>query len=139
MKSNSYKLPSNLDEGLRKYAESNNLSPISIINELVEDFLIKENVLTIPLVISEKEEPAPVEKIKHASYSPSKGSYQIRKRVGKMDYGYGTVHHAGLAKELVKFLESENWDVKYSTNETKLNGVKQINFLLKEMKKKEEK
>ena len=123
MNSQGYKLRTELEEGLQKYGESNNLSPLSIIEKLVEDFLCDEKVLCVSVV----ESPSKIEKIKNANYRKECGAYRIRKSIdGKSPI---------FAKEIINFLESKEWDIKYSTKKTGLKGVAQINFLFNEMEK----
>lgn len=135
MNSQKYILNSELDKGLKKYGEDNNLSPLSIVEELVEDFLIKKGYFTINITMEPKGEQ-PIEKIKYAGYESKKERYQIKKHINGIQYNYGSITQgASLTKELVTFLESVDWDTKYSTKETGLKGTAQINFLLNEMEK----
>ena len=130
MKSQTYKLRNELDKGLRKYGEDNNLSPISIIEDLVEDFLCSKDYLEMSFASV----PSKPEEIKNASYR-ERGGYQIRKTIkGKLIW-YGSCKSPVIAKEIVSFLESVNWDEKYSSKKTGLKGDNQINFLLEEMEK----
>ena len=131
MNSQGYKLRTELEEGLQKYGESNNLSPISIIEKLVEDFLCDEEVLCVSVV----ESPSKIEKIKNANYRKECGAYRIRKSVDGKRIVYGQTKSPIFAKEIINFLESKEWDIKYSTKKTGLKGVAQINFLFNEMEK----
>lgn len=134
MNSKGYRLKSELEKGLEKYGEENNLSPISIIEELVEAFLTDKEYLDVSPLI-EKEE-TPIERIKYAFYDKTRNRYQIIKTVEGKRHTYGSITQgASLTRELIDFLESVNWNTKYSTNETGLKGTEQINFLLNEMEK----
>lgn len=129
-----YKLASELDEGLRKYGEENNLSPSFILNDLVESFLVDKGYLGVKSCV-EDVEVAP-EKIKYAPFDKRDKRYVIRKRVNGKCCTYASVNQGkGLVKEIIQFLESKNWDTKYTTKSTGLKGVEQVNFLLKEMEK----
>ena len=127
MKSQSYTLRTELDEGLRRYGEDNNLSPISIIEELVEDFLCSKDYLHFQI----GQDNSKIEKIKHAKFDKRRGTYQIR--WGSPIKTYGSSKSPAVVKDIITFLESKEWDVKYSTKNTGLRGVEQINFLLSEM------
>lgn len=134
MKFQGYKLASELDEGLKKYGEENNLSPSFIINDLVESFLVDKGYLGVKSCV-EDVEVAP-EKIKYANFHKNNKCYQIRKSFKGKAYYYASVNQGtGLVKEIVQFLESKNWDTKYTSKSTGLKGVEQVNFLLKEMEK----
>lgn len=134
MKSQSYKLKPELNDGLIKYGEDNNLSPSFIINDLVETFLIDKGYLGIKIPV-ENIKVAP-EKIKYAYFEEKGKRYRIKKGFGSKVLCYASVTQgARLTKELIQFLESKNWDIKYSTKSTGLTGVDQINFLLSEMEK----
>lgn len=129
MKSQGYMLRTELDDGLRRYGEDNNLSPISIIEELVEDFLCSKDYLHFQLEPSHPK----IEKIKNAQWL--RGEYQIRKGIKNKRLTYGSSKSPTVVKEIINFLESKNWDVKYCSKNTGLKGVEQINFLLSEMEK----
>lgn len=136
MTSQGYKLTSELDEGLKKYGRDNNISPTFILNDLVESFLIDKGYLSIKPSIKNDNTP---KKIKYAPFEKANNRYQIIKNIKGKRYTYASVTQgAGLAEELVQFLESKNWDIKYSTKSTGLKGVEQINFLLSEMEKETE-
>ena len=134
MKSQSYKLRPELNEGLVKYGEDNNLSPISIIEELVEDLLCRKDYLGIEI----ESIPSKIEKIKNANYRNECGAYRIRKSIDGRRFVYGQTKSSIVAKDIVHFLESVNWDTKYSTSGTGLKGEAQINFLLSEIEKQKE-
>lgn len=131
MKSQNYKLKPELNEGLIKYGEDNNLSPLSIIEELVEDFLCSKDYLGIEI----ESIPPKIEKIKNANYRNECGAYRIRKSIGGRRFIYGQTKSSIIAKDIVVFLESVNWDIKYSMSVTGLKGEAQINFLLSEIEK----
>lgn len=134
MNSQGYVLTAELDKGLKKYGEDNNLSPSFILNDLVETFLIDTGYLTVKFP-EEEIEVAP-EKIKHAHFDKKWKRYQIQKVIDGKTYTYASVTQgARLAKEIIHFLESKNWDIKYAPKMTGLKGVDQINFLLSEMEK----
>lgn len=126
MKSQSYTLRTELDEGLRRYGEDNNLSPISIIEELVEDFLCSKDYLHFQL----DQNNSKIERIKNANYRRC-GSYEIRG--GSPRKNYGSSKSPAVVKDIINFLENKDWDVKYCSKNTGLRGVEQINFLLSEM------
>ena len=131
MKSQSYKLNFELNEGLVKYGEDNNLSPLSIIEELVEDFLCRKDYLCTTF------EPVSVtpEKIKYADYDKRSKSYGIRKSINGKRKRFGASKSPSVVKDIILFLESVDWDIKYSVSNTHLRGADQINFLLSEMEK----
>lgn len=131
MNSQGYKLRTELNDGLVKYGEDNNLSPISIIEELVEDFLCQKDYLYSTFEPCSSE----VEQIRYANYDKRSKAYTIQKSINGKDYGYGTSKSPVIVKEIICFLESVGWDIKYSTKNTRLRGTKQINFLLNEMEK----
>lgn len=134
MNSKSYRLKSELDEGLTKYAEDNNLHPLSIIEDLVECFLTDKEYLSVNPLIEKKD--THIEKIKYTYYDETKKRYQIGKFVDGKKHLYGSITQgASITREVVNFLESVNWDTKYSTSNTGLKGAEQINFLLSEMEK----
>ena len=136
MTSQGYRLTSELDEGLKKYGRDNNISPTFILNELVESFLIDKGYLSIKPSIKNDNTP---KKIKYAPFDKYRNRYFIVKWIKGKRYNYASVTQgAGLAEELVQFLESKNWDIKYSTKSTGLKGTEQINFLLSEMEKEKE-
>lgn len=136
MTSQGYKLTSELDEGLKKYGGDNNISPTFILNDLVESFLIDKGYLSIKPSIKNDNTP---KKIKNAPFDKYRNRYFIVKSIKGKRYVYASVTQgAGLAEELVQFLESKNWDIKYSTKSTGLKGAEQINFLLSEMEKETE-
>lgn len=138
MKSQGYVLNSELDKGLKKYGEENNLSPSFIINDLVESFLIDNDYLCIKL--PENDNESKPEKIKNAPFSKTDNRYRIRKNINNKTYNYASVPvwEGRVAKEIVGFLKSKNWDIKYSIKSTGLKGRDQINYLLGEMEKEED-
>lgn len=125
-----------LKEGLIKYAEDNNLSPLSLLESLIEDFLIKKEYLVIFDSDAPVEFPAlsPIKNI----FLRKNGKFQVMKSINKnrMNFMSGNYEEA---KTVVEFLESKEWDSKYSTSETGLRGKKQIEFLFDEIKKENEK
>ena len=129
MKSQSYTLRNELDEGLRRYGEDNNLSPISIIEELVEDFLCSKDYLHFQI----SQNNSRIEKIKNTRFDKRSGAYEIRRRRDGKMITYGSSKSPAVVKDIITFLESKEWDVKYYTKNTGLRGVEQINFLLSEM------
>lgn len=134
MKSQSYKLKPELNDGLIKYGEDNNLSPSFILNDLVETFLIDKGYLVIKIPV-ENIKVAP-EKIKNAPFDKNSKRYRIQKYIDGKNYNYASVTQgARLVNEIVQFLESKDWDIKYTLKMTGLKGVDQINFLLNEMEK----
>ena len=131
MGSQGYKLRNELDNGLKEYGKDNNLSPLSIIEELVEDFLCSNDYLCVEI-----RNPLPnIEKIKHAPYYKKMKSYDIQKSCNGKNTHFGCSKSPIVTKEIVNFLISKNWDEKYSTRATGLRGMKQINFLLSEIEK----
>lgn len=134
MNSQGYKLTSELDKGLKKYGEDNNLSPSFILNDLVESFLIDKGYLSVKIPIEDIE--IIPEKIKYAHFEKKWNRYQIQKCINGKTHTFASVTQgARLAKEIVQFLKSKNWDIKYCSKSTGLKGVDQINFLLSEMEK----
>ena len=126
-------------EGLLQYERDTNLSPQSVIESLVEDFLIKKGYL----VISNSNEfisfPSELNKppLKH-TYDRGNGVLRIYySRNGRKD-NYGSTSDYNKAKIIVEFLKSKEWDLKYSVSQTKLKGKKQIEFLLSEIEKESE-
>ena len=134
MTSENYRLRDELDEGLRKYGEDNNLSPISIIEDLVEDFLCRKDYLQFQAEPTHSER----EKIKHAYWRKDNCSYQIAREINRIKYTFGHTKSSVVAKEIISFLNRVNWDVKYSVKNTGLKGDEQINFLLNEIEKEKE-
>lgn len=134
MKSKNYDLKTELMDGLCKYGRDTNISPKFIIESLVEDFLVKKGYL----VISNSEEfvsfPSELNKPPIRNTSKHGNGLQITKVVNGHRYRYGTCGYDE-AKILVKFLESENWNRKYSTAQTKLKGKEHIDFLFTELEK----
>ena len=134
MNSQGYKLTSELDKGLKMYGEDNNLSPSFILNNLVESFLIDKGYLNVKSPIETVEVAS--EKIKHAYFEKKSNRYRIMKWVNCKKYNFASVTQgARVVKEIVQFLESKDWDIKYSIKSTGLKGVNQINFLFDEMEK----
>lgn len=131
MKSQSYKLNPNLNNGLIKYGKDNNIPPLSIIEELVEDFLCRNDYLCADFEVG----PVKIEKIKNANYRKDAEAYRIRKNVQGKREEFGLTKSPIIAKDIVSFLESVDWDVKYARSTTGLKGSEQINFLLNEMEK----
>lgn len=131
MNSQGYKLRTELNEGLIKYGEDNNLSPLSIIEELVEDFLCRKDYLCSTFEPVSQE----IEKIRYADYDKRSESYGIRKSIKGQRFRFGASKSPVIVKEIICFLESVDWDTKYSVKNTKLKGTKQINFLLDEIEK----
>lgn len=131
MNSQGYKLRTELNDGLVKYGEDNNISPISIIEELVEDFLCQKDYLCSTFEPCSSE----VEKIRYTNYDKRGKVYNIQKSITGGKYNYGSSKSPVIVKEIICFLESVEWDIKYSTKNTGLRGTKQINFLLNEMEK----
>ena len=107
MNSQGYKLTSELDKGLKKYGEDNNLSPSFILNDLVESFLIDKGYLSVKIPI-ENIEIIP-EKIKYAHFEKKWNRYQIQKCINGKTHTFASVTQgARLAKEIVQFLKSKN-------------------------------
>ena len=134
MNSQGYVLTDELDKGLKKYGEDNNISPSFILNDLVETFLIDKGYLSVKFLV-EDSEVAP-EKIKYAHFEKKWNRYQIQKCIQGKTHTFASVTQgAKIAKEIVQFLEIKGWDIKYCAKSTGLKGVDQINFLLREMEK----
>lgn len=51
------------------------------------------------------------------------GSFQIQKMINKKMYYFGTFKTEKEAQEKVKFLEKENWNIKYSVKKRKSNNI----------------
>lgn len=135
MKFNDCPLRNELKEGLLQYERDTNISPFSLIESLIEEFLYKNEYLVVG--VGDKEVPFPAElnqtRIKYAR--PRKnGHVQIRKQINGRVENFGNCCYSD-AEILIKFLESKNWDIKYSTKKTKLRGKKQIDFLFNEIEK----
>lgn len=138
MKFNNYPLRNELKEGLLQYERDTNISPHSLVESLIEKFLIKEEYLIVGA--GDEDVPFPTE----LNHPPIKnvqdrgnGKFQIYRRIDGIQYRYGTGKYDEV-KILVEFLKSKNWDLKYSTIRTKLKGRKQIDFLFSEMEKESE-
>ena len=135
MKFNGCPLRNELKEGLLRYERDNNVSPHSIVEDLIEEFLYKNKYLVIGAGDEEVPFPSELNKphIKHAEIRAN-GRVQIRKTLNGTKYHYGTCNYED-AVMFIDFLKSKGWDVKYSTSQTKLKRQKQLDFLLNEIKK----
>jgi len=125
-------LKDELKEGLIKYARDNNISLLSLLESLIEDFLIKKEYLVICDFDNPVEFPA-ISPIKHM-WQRENGKWGVSKNIGGSGVYFGTFEYKD-AKEVVLFLESKSWDLKYSTKQTGLRGQKQVDYLFKEMAK----
>ena len=138
MKFNNYPLRNELKEGLLHFERDTNVSPHFLVESLIEKFLYKRGYLSIGF--DDKELPSLDElikpRIKHTTMREN-GKLRIEKMVDGVHGFYGTCSYDE-AKIIVDFLISKNWDLKYSTSQTKLKGKKQINFLLTEIEKERE-
>lgn len=135
MKLEEVPLENELKQGLIKYARDNNTSPFSLLESLVEDFLIKKEYL----VICDSEEPVefPTAHPIRNMFLRENGKFQVMKFINgkKINFMSGTYDEA---KTAIDFLKRNGWDIKYSTSETKLRGKKQIDFLFNEIEKEKE-
>jgi len=135
MKLEELPLKDELKEGLIKYARDNNLSLLSLLESLVEDFLIKKEYLVICDIDVPIEFPTihPPKNI----FLRENGKFQVMKFINGKKRNFMSGSYAD-AKIVVEFLKSKEWDIKYSTSETKLRGQKQVEFLLNEIEKEEQ-
>lgn len=138
MKFNNYPLRDELKEGLIQYERDTNVSPHLLVESLIEKFLYKQGYLTVGF--DDGELPSLIElinpRIKHTTIREN-GKLRIEKIMNGVHGFYGTASYDD-AKIIVDFLISKNWDLKYSTRQTKLKGEKQIEFLLSEIEKESE-
>lgn len=138
MKFNNCLLRNELKEGLLQYERDTNISPHFLVESLIENFLIKEEYLIVGA--GEGDVPFPTElnqpKIRYANRTPN-GKFEIRKTKGGKNLHFGRFNYND-SKIVVEFLESKNWDSKYSTSQTQLKGKKQSDFLFKEIEKENE-
>ena len=140
MKFNECQLRDELVEGLIQYGRDANLSPSSIIESLLEEFLCKKGYLVYG--VGDEIIPFPAElnqiTLKH-TYDRGNGTLRIYCSLkGNKKANYGSTNDYNEAKIIVDFLECKNWDLKYSTSQTKLRGRKQIDFLLNEIEREKE-
>ena len=135
MKFNDCPLKNELKEGLLQYERDTNISPLSLIENLLEEFLYKKGYLVVGG--GEENVPFPSElnkpPIEFTNLKKS-GNLEIRKTVdgNRYSFAYCTYDEA---KILVEFLKSKNWDVKYSTKHSLFKGKEHIAFLFNEMEK----
>lgn len=136
MKFNDCPLKSELTEGLIQYERDNNISPLSLIESLLEKFLYDEGYLVTGAGDNVVPFPSNLNHA-HLKYTTIRenGNLQIRKDIGGKIYTYGAYKEYDIIKRIIEFLKSKDWNVKYSTMNTKLRGEKQIEFLLCEMEK----
>ena len=138
MKFNNCLLRNELKEGLLQYERDTNVSPHFLVESLIEKFLYKHGYLTVGF--DDEELPSLTElinpHIKHTTVREN-GKLRIEKMIDGVHGFYGTASYDE-AKIIVDFLISKNWDLKYTTRNTKLKGQKQIDFLLNEIKKEKE-
>jgi len=138
MKLKNCPLRNELKKGLLNYERDNNVSPLSLIESLVEEHLYKKGYLSI--VQSDEIVPFPTQlnnpPIKNV-FLRENGKYQVMKFINgrKQNFMSGTYEEA---KEVASFLKRNGWDLKYSTSQTKLRGQKQIDYLFEEMEKEKE-
>lgn len=138
MKFNNYPLRNELKEGLLQYERDTNIPLHSLVESLIEKFLIKEEYLIIGA--GDEVIPFPTELNEpHLKYTNirSNGKLRVRKYVNGKLYTYCTCDYKN-AKPIITFLESKDWDLKYSASRTKLKGEKQVDFLFNEMEKESE-
>lgn len=135
MKFNNYSLRNELKEGLLQYERDTGVSPHSLVESLIEKFLYKHGYLTVGF--DDKELPPLSElikpRIKHTTVREN-GKLRIEKMVNGIHGFYGTCSYDD-AESIVDFLIRKDWDLKYTTSNTKLKGQKQIDFLLNEIEK----
>lgn len=135
MRFNNCPLKNELKEGLLQYERDTKISPFSLVESLIEEFLYKKGYLVVGA--ADENVPFPYElnkpSIPYASLNNS-GTYRIRKSIGGKKYYFGGCDYED-AKVIVEFLERKKWDIKYTTKKTKLKGKKHIKFLLNEIEK----
>ena len=119
-----------------QYERETNLSPLSLIESLIERYLYDEGYL----VTGAEDEvvPFPTElnkpPLKYACINKRDGRYRILKKINGKQYAYGTFDYDECVR-VIEFLESKHWDPKYSTSNTKLYGKKQVEFLFNMIEK----
>lgn len=139
MKFNDCPLRNELKQGLLQYERDTNISPLSIIESLIEDFLYKNEYLTVGG--GDEEVPFPTELIKprlpHTTFKTANKKWYIQKRHGKQMsyYAYFEEERYEEAKMIIEFLKGKNWDLKYTMKQTNLSGNEQFDFLLNEIEK----
>ena len=138
MKFNDCPLRNELKEGLLQYERDSNISPHSLVESLIEDFLYKNGYLIVGA--GDKEVPFPTTLNKPrlpntSEKSPKKWYFQ--KWIGKNMITYGSFSNEQYedAKKVHEFLERNNWDTKYSRKTTGLTNDELFEFLLNEAEK----
>lgn len=135
MRFNNCPLKNELKEGLLQYERDTKISPFSLVESLIEEFLYKKGYLVVGA--ADENVPFPYElnkpSIPYATLD-NNGKYTIRKTVDGKIYYFGFCDYED-AKVIVEFLERKKWDIKYTTKKTKLKGKKHIKFLLNEIEK----
>lgn len=124
-----------LKEGLMAYERETNLSPLSLIESLVERYLYDEGYLVTGAEYEEVDFPTKLNKVTNV-YPTQWGKFRIMKDINGRSYSYGTFDYE-TAEEIRNFLETKGWDIRYSNSHTKLKGIEQELFLLGEIKKDE--
>ena len=123
-----------LKEGLEVYERETNLSPLSLIESLVERYLYDEGYLVTGAEYEEVAFPTELNNVSTYLHITENGRYRIRRKIGKRMEGFGTYDYE-VAEEVCKFLEEKNWDIKYTNSQTKLTGKDHEMFVLNEMQK----
>lgn len=129
-------LRNELKEGLRAYERETNLSPLSLIESLVERYLYDEGYLVTGAEYEEVAFPTKLNSISPHLHLSESGKFRVRKHINGVMYSYGTFDY-DVAEEVHCFLEKKGWDTRYSNAHTKLKGIEQELFLLGEIKKDE--
>lgn len=138
MKFNEQSLKDELANGLLEYERDTNLSPFSVVESLIEKFLFKKGYLSYGAGDNKVSFPCKLNqpRFKYTRFRKN-GKLQVRKQIGGKVYNFGICEY-GEAEMIIEFLKSKNWDIKYSTFQTKLRSKKQIEFLLNEIEKENE-
>ena len=139
MKFNDCPLRNELKQGILKYERDTNISPLSLIESLLEDFLYKKGYLVIGNPNEEVSFPTDLIKprLPHTTFKTSNKKWYIQKRHGRKIcyYAFFEDEMYDEAKLIIEFLKNENWDLKYSMKQTNLSGKDQFEFLLNKAKK----
>lgn len=126
-------LRNELKEGLMVYERETNLSPLSLIESLVERYLYDEGYLVTGAEYEDVDFPTKLNKVTNVYPTPW-GKFRIRREINGIRYCYGTFDYE-TAEKIRNFLENKGWDIRYSNSHTKLKGKEQERFLLEEIRR----
>ena len=119
-----------------QYERETNLSPLSLIESLIERYLYDEGYLVTGAEDEVVPFPTELNKPPLKYVRNRSGRYALRKTVKGKLYSYGTFDYDECVR-VIEFLESKHWDPKYSISNTKLYGKKQVEFLFNMIEKRD--